>query len=252
MENKIPRLVAHRGYMLHYPENTLIALEAALRAGACAVEFDIHLSKDGVPVMIHDIDLARTAGLDRFVYDLTAGELQQVSVHEPERLGDRFQGENVATLSQVLDLLRRWPRAIAFVEIKRKSLQHFGHEQVVNSIMNLLSPLLERCVPISFDALAVRMARDRGAPAIGWVTETWDDEAHALARDLAPQYLFAEDSCFAENQEPLPAGPWQWVIYDVTAPEQAMAFAARGVSWVETKAIGEMLQDPQLSKRRCG
>ena len=50
----IPELVAHRGYALHYPENTLIGIEAAIRAGARYVEVDVQLSADKVPVLFHD------------------------------------------------------------------------------------------------------------------------------------------------------------------------------------------------------
>src|SRR5207244_2240185 len=55
----LPDLVAHRGYALRYPENTLVALDAAIRAGAKYVELDVQLSKDGFPVLMHDKTLAR-------------------------------------------------------------------------------------------------------------------------------------------------------------------------------------------------
>ncbi|MGF1546037.1 MAG: glycerophosphodiester phosphodiesterase family protein, partial [Thiotrichales bacterium] len=52
-------LVAHRGYALRYPENTLPAIEAALAAGARYVEIDVQLSADQVPVLFHDRSLMR-------------------------------------------------------------------------------------------------------------------------------------------------------------------------------------------------
>ncbi|MCW5559070.1 MAG: glycerophosphodiester phosphodiesterase, partial [Verrucomicrobiae bacterium] len=65
-----PLLVAHRGASALAPENTLLAAERAWRDGAVAWEFDVHLSRDGVPVVIHDESLLRTTDVaERFPDD---------------------------------------------------------------------------------------------------------------------------------------------------------------------------------------
>ena len=46
--------IAHRGYSGNYPENTMLAFQKALEAGVDGIEFDVHLSKDGRLVIIHD------------------------------------------------------------------------------------------------------------------------------------------------------------------------------------------------------
>ncbi len=51
---KRPWVVAHRGYSGRYPENTVSAFEAAIEAGADMIELDVCLTKDRVPVVIHD------------------------------------------------------------------------------------------------------------------------------------------------------------------------------------------------------
>ena len=60
-EQRIPALVAQRGYMHTYPENTWLGLEAALKAGACWIEFDLQMCADGRFVLLHDADFKRTA-----------------------------------------------------------------------------------------------------------------------------------------------------------------------------------------------
>ena len=55
-------LVAHRGYAARYPENTRESLAAAVRAGARFLEFDVQLSADGVPVLLHDVTLSARPG----------------------------------------------------------------------------------------------------------------------------------------------------------------------------------------------
>lgn len=75
---KLPRLQAHRGYWVDgEKENTIGALRVARSRGALMFECDLRLSKDQVPVLFHDVDLRRMAGLDRLVSEMTAQELRQ-------------------------------------------------------------------------------------------------------------------------------------------------------------------------------
>ena len=73
--------LAHRGDWRHAPENTLPALLAALKAPACdGLEFDVRLSADGVPVLLHDETLARVQGRPERVDDLRARALAELGV----------------------------------------------------------------------------------------------------------------------------------------------------------------------------
>jgi glycerophosphoryl diester phosphodiesterase len=241
----IPQLIAHRGYALRYPENSLEAMEAALKLGAKHVEFDIHLSADGVPVVIHDAELTRTAGVEGTVSALSAEDLSKLEVNEHRRLGDAFSGIQIPTLKQMVTLLETWPRVTAFVELKRASLDQAGVEAMVQRVLEVLKPITERCTLISFNDKAVALARQQGATSIGWVLENWDGEVRRSAEELAPDYLFC-------NQELLPAeaklwpGPWRWVVYEISDAELALQLASRGVDFIETMAIGELLDDPRL------
>ena len=75
-----PLIIGHRGASAVAPENSMAAFRAAIEAGADGIEFDVRLSRDGVPVIIHDDTLQRTHGLRRRVVDLTAEELRSVGV----------------------------------------------------------------------------------------------------------------------------------------------------------------------------
>src|SRR6185503_14444987 len=75
-----PLILGHRGASAVAPENTLAAFSRAMSDGADGIEFDVRLSRDGVPVVIHDANLNRTAGVARRVSDLTAKELQEIDV----------------------------------------------------------------------------------------------------------------------------------------------------------------------------
>ncbi|HZF92407.1 glycerophosphodiester phosphodiesterase [Streptomyces sp.] len=71
--------VAHRGAPYHARENTLHSLRTALELGADAVEIDVRLTRDGVPVLLHDETLKRLWEVDRPVLALTAAELSEVT-----------------------------------------------------------------------------------------------------------------------------------------------------------------------------
>ncbi|MEU6160801.1 glycerophosphodiester phosphodiesterase [Streptomyces sp. NPDC047130] len=83
--------VAHRGDPYRHRENTVPSLRSALERGADAVEVDVRLTRDGVPVLLHDRTLERLWGLDRPVASLTAAELRDLT------------GERVPTLARALE-----------------------------------------------------------------------------------------------------------------------------------------------------
>jgi glycerophosphoryl diester phosphodiesterase len=73
-----PIVIGHRGCAGEAPENTLAAFEAGLRAGASILESDVHLSRDGVPVLIHDDRVDRVTEATGVVADLTVAALQRL------------------------------------------------------------------------------------------------------------------------------------------------------------------------------
>ena len=102
-------VIAHRGYSARAPENTLAALRLAVEAGADAVEFDLHVTADGEPVLFHDFTLERTSTGRGRLDALELDALRALDVGSWFRAS--FAGERVATLTEALELLarHRWP-----------------------------------------------------------------------------------------------------------------------------------------------
>ena len=96
-------IIAHRGYSAHAPENTLAAIEAAIMAGADAVEFDLHVTSDGVPVLFHDDTLTRTTGHKGAIRDRTLAELRRLDAGS--WFGPAFTGEPVPSFAEALGRL---------------------------------------------------------------------------------------------------------------------------------------------------
>ena len=78
-----PLIIGHRGASAVAPENTMAAFREAIAAGADGIEFDVRLTRDGAPVVIHDNTLRRTAGLPHHIGDLTLRELESLDVGVP-------------------------------------------------------------------------------------------------------------------------------------------------------------------------
>ena len=95
----------HRGYCAKYPENTMASFKAALALGVDAIEFDIWLSKDKVPVIIHDGNAYRTCGIDKHVNDMMLDEIKNLEAAYVRKFGDEFVGKpdmGIPTLEELL------------------------------------------------------------------------------------------------------------------------------------------------------
>ncbi len=90
------KIYAHRGASAELPENTIAAFQRAIDLRADGIELDVHLSSDGVPVVIHDETVDRTTDATGAVNMMTAAQLGQLDA-------GRHQG--VPTLAAVLDLI---------------------------------------------------------------------------------------------------------------------------------------------------
>ncbi len=230
-----PEIVAHRGDVEHFPENTLPACASALDFGLTHVEIDVQLSQDLVPWVIHDARLERTTRSTGDLLAMTAAELAAVDAGEPQRFGDRHAHTALPRLADFVALLLKYPRARAFIEIKRASLFRHGHAACLRPILEVLQPAHEQCIAISFDAHACRLVRELSALPIGWVFD--GDLASHLpqAEILQPEYLFCDQRALLPG-ELLPTGPWRWAVYEVTRASEARSLHARGATLVESMA----------------
>ncbi len=115
-----PFVIGHRGASAAAPENTLAAFRLAKEQGAHGIEFDVQLSADGVPVIIHDDTVDRTTNGRGRVTDLTLAQLQAL---------DAGQGESIPTLAQVFALFG--PHFLYNLEIKNDDQDDKGAESAI-------------------------------------------------------------------------------------------------------------------------
>ena len=148
------QVIGHRGAAGHAPENTLAGFRLALELGVDAVELDLHLCRDGVPVVIHDATVDRTTDGAGPVAELTSAELKRL---DAGAWFDReYAGERIPFFDEALGVLAG--RVPIVLEIKER------HR--VDLLLERLGAALGRhrrvdVVISSFSADSLRLARER-------------------------------------------------------------------------------------------
>jgi glycerophosphoryl diester phosphodiesterase len=165
-----PRVLAHRGSGALAPENTLAALRCGLAHGFHAVEFDVMLAGDGIPVVLHDAELGRTVAGSGKVPDFTAAELARMDAGGWFSPG--FAGEPV-------------PR---YEEVFRFCLEH----RIWMNVEIKPAPGFEAATGRAVAALTAQWLSDSAAAAAlaaGWqapLLSSFSHEALLAAKDAAP------------------------------------------------------------------
>ncbi len=152
--DELPSIVAHRGGAGLAPENTLVAFETGLAHNPDMVEFDIHLSKDGVLMVIHDPSLVRTTGQPGAISDYDAATLATFDTAATYKKGHTFGFQKIPTLAEVIDLVeQKSMRPVYYqieIKVKEDGSRYAGIEQKLVSFL-LSRDLIERSIVISFD-----------------------------------------------------------------------------------------------------
>ncbi len=152
--------IAHRGASKAAPPNTLAAFIKAAELGADGIEFDVHLSADGVPVVIHDFTVDATTDGHGCVADLTLAQLKALDAGSS--FDSAFAGERIPTLAEVLDAVG--DRLLLNVELKSTSIHDSGLERTVLGLIEQHGAS-DRVLISSFNPFSLRRVR-RLAPHI--------------------------------------------------------------------------------------
>ena len=160
-----PYLMAHRGNRVLCPENTLASFSKAFLEGADILETDLHLSKDGVFMCIHDATVDRTTNGSGPVAEKTLAELKELSASYGFR---GYENERIPTLAETASIL---PAGVALaLELKT---DRFLEPEVCNRLVSELraAGIFERTIVLSF-SLPRLQAVQSAEPAVpmGWIT----------------------------------------------------------------------------------
>lgn len=155
--------IGHRGAKGHIAENTIASFEKAIELGVDMIELDVHLSKDCIPVVIHDTTVDRTTNAKGKVVDFTANEIQKISI---------------PTLEDVLVLVENQ----CGINIEIKVFE--ATKPVLEALKKANFPL-EKIIVSSFDWEVLQLCHAEATTfALGVLTETSVDDALTFAKTI--------------------------------------------------------------------
>ena len=242
-------VIAHRGAPTLAPENTLESFRIALERGADALELDVHLSADGVPVVIHDADLRRTTDRTGAVASLDAGALKAADA------GARFtpdggctfpwrgRGVRIPTLAEVLQqiadvpLLLELKTAAVQQAVRRVLEEHDAVHRVIPASAHDDALEAFREPPFRYGASSREIARlyfgsiiGLGAPNARYAT---------LSVPYRHRGLIVPTTSFIDAARRIGASVHVWTVDD---PMMARHLWARGAAGIVTNVPGRIVR----------
>lgn len=146
----------HRGYSVHFPENTLPAFDAAKEAGATTVEIDVVLTADDQPIILHDLAVDRTTNGHGFAADLSLEQIRRLDAGD--WFSPTFTGTRVPTLAETLDWAKANDMGLV-LEIKERQRPDLAVDQVSGLLK--ATGTIDRVIVISFDHMVLKRAVER-------------------------------------------------------------------------------------------
>ncbi|MDN0081859.1 glycerophosphodiester phosphodiesterase [Crenobacter sp. SG2305] len=235
-----PRLIAHRGGGRLAPENTLAGMRCAVEHGYRAVEFDVKLSADDHPYLLHDDDLDRTTDGHGPARPKTWAELARLDAGS--WLSARFAGELLPDLATIAAYCREqglW----ANVEIK----PCLGREEETGALVSAAVATLwaggeEKVLLSSFSETALAAAQ-RAAPhlARGMLFEVLPQDWAAIAARLGCASVHVDgERLNAEQATAIRSSGYRLLVYTVNNTTAAERLFEWGVDGVITDALPEL------------
>jgi glycerophosphoryl diester phosphodiesterase len=254
-------IIAHRGESHDAPENTLAAVCLAWERGDDAVEIDVHLTKDGSIVVIHDDNTLRTAHRYGEVAKLTLAQLRQLDVGRFK--GKRWAKEQIPTLEEVLDTVPAGKKL--FIEIKVDA----GILAELNLVLKRSSRSPDQVVLIGMDLATMGTIKETLASyQVCWVCSMKDEKkmdtkgnpgegliAHARRAGLDGLDIEASRKVDEEFIARVKCAGMKLYVWTVDDPEEARRLFAEGVDgiatnraqWLKSRLMEDL--DQELTKK---
>ncbi len=226
------KIIAHRGFSSRAPENTMAAFERAIHFGVDGLEFDVHLTRDGVPVICHDEAVDRTTDGQGLIKDFPYEELRRLDAGS--WYGPEFRGERIPALIELLDRIKQTGLLIN-IELKTNIFIYPGiEEQVIGMLRDLA--MVEQCLISSFNHYTLaRTFKIMPQLRIGALYEAdlyqpWRYAKTFNANALHPEHYSVNPAMVAAaHQAGLAVNPWT-----VDQPEDIRRVSAAGVDAIIT------------------
>ncbi|WP_106497252.1 glycerophosphodiester phosphodiesterase [Lentibacillus sp. Marseille-P4043] len=150
------KIIAHRGASRLAPENTMPAFELAYKLGADAIETDVQLTKDNVPVIIHDEHVRRTTNGKGYIKNFTFQALQQLDAGS--WFSQKYAGATIVSLDEFLQWIK--PKSLYLnIELKNNKIDYTNIETIVYEKLRQYQ-LINRTILSTFNPASVKRTHE--------------------------------------------------------------------------------------------
>lgn len=189
------KILAHRGASGYAPENTMAAFKKAIELKADGIELDVHLSKDGHLIVMHDETLDRTSNGKGLILNYTLEQLKELDAGS--WFSEEFKGEKIPTLNEVLDLIKE---TSLYLNIEIKAGYKF-YPNIEEKVLNLLNEynMMKRCIISSFDHYCLARVKElnehinTGILYSAALYEPWEYARSLKVSALHPDYITLDE-----------------------------------------------------------
>lgn len=245
-------IVAHRGASADAPENTMSSFKRGYEQGADADELDVHLTKDGKVIVIHDYDTKRVAGVDKKIAQSTFEELRKLDVGKWGKWAGKGFSEKLPSLDEALAVVPDGKRILIEIKVHPEIMPAL--EEVIRR--SKLKP--EQTVFISFHYDTIQAVKKRFPERQAyWLTDYKQDKKTgefpkldelikkakaAKADGLDLSFKFPLD---AANVKQIKDAGLQCHVWTVDDAAKARELAAAGVDSITTNRPGALRKEIQ-------
>lgn len=238
-------VIAHRGVSGSYPENTLSAFQAAIDVQAEIVELDVSISKDGIPVVVHDKTVDRTTDFE--------GEVQSFSVEELKKMevgawfSEEFRGEEFPTLRESLELMK--DQIAVNIEIKSEAVTDEINGGIVDKALQIVKDLdmSSSVIFSSFDYRVMEHLNVLDTQIPKALLYEASQSGELMPSELVKKYQVDVFNCSyrqltAEWIADLQTNQIPYLVYTVNEPELMKELLEKGVSGMFTDFPQELMK----------
>jgi glycerophosphoryl diester phosphodiesterase len=252
-----PLNIAHRGASGDAPENTLAAFDLALRQGAKGIELDVHLSSDGIPMVIHDPRLSRTTSGSGWIGEHRASALRKLDAGSwfnwrfPQKARQVYVGAKIPLLSEVLAWVRQH-KMLALIEIKRGKRNYPGIERKV--VEEIVQHGVRKLVTVvSFDFASLRRVQQLSRPVRLGLTVSRSLLAIRRARSLEgdavlPHWVIASRG-FIRRAHKHSIAVFPWTVDPPARMERKILEGVDGIITNYPARLAEVIRKQELEVR---
>lgn len=234
--------IAHRGFSSEYPENTMLAFRKAVEAGCDGIELDVQLTRDGVPVVVHDERIKRTTNRAGLVKDFTAEEIRRFDASNG--FDGSFGINPIPTLREYFQYIKDQD-VFTNMELKNGIFRYEGMEEKVVALIREFG-ISEKVMFSSFNHQSMLLCKQL-APSIpcAFLTSCWQIEAGAYAEKngvefINPHFPFLTEENLREmNRHRI--GAQVWTVDDVEIMERLVRLDVYAVITNRPDALKKVL-----------